>query len=118
MNDKFKARKPIQKKIVEPEHTAEQIHSESGTVNVTSITIGEDTNKFKIEHKSFISKILRQGGASHQDKEEIYRLYKLYIMPDHKGWTNSNCRTCASSIIKLFDDLKKFINENDNLFIN
>ena len=141
IDDKHKARKPRVEKIIpsveEPivpsqsdgsEHssvieiiaptnndnitvTAEQTCSESGT-------LVHDPNKFKKEHINFVSRILRQGGASHQDKEEIYRLYKLYIMPDHKGWTNSNCKSCGSAIVKLFDDLKKFVHGNENKFIN
>lgn len=69
-----------------------------------------------IEDMEFVNKLLKKGGAGPAEKQEIFRLYKKYVDPTHLSWTDTSCASCSSSILRMWDKLKDYINTNRNLF--
>lgn len=72
---------------------------------------------FKKEYYDFVMRLLKQGGANPAEKQEIFRLYKLFIDPTHKQFTDTGCASCTSSIQLMWTKLKTFVIENKEKFI-
>ena len=73
---------------------------------------------YKKEHLEFVNKLLKAGGAGPEEKQEIFRLYKLYIDPNHLNWIDSSCNSCSSSILGMWNKLRDFVTANSKKFIN
>lgn len=72
---------------------------------------------FKKEYYVFVMKLLKAGGCTSEEKEEIFRLYKIFIDPTHKQFIDTGCASCSSSIQMMWSKLKLFIIENKDKFI-
>lgn len=68
------------------------------------------------EHKEFVMKLLKQGGAGTAEKQRIFELYKLYVDPNHMTWTDTSCNSCSSSIQMMWTKLKDYVFNNGILF--
>ena len=49
--------------------------------------------------RDFILQLLKKGGATGPEKQQIFQLYKKWIDPTHLSWTDSSCNSCSSSIL-------------------
>ena len=65
--------------------------------------------KLDLKDREFITTLLKRGGANSQEKQEIFRLYKKYVDPNHLTWTDSSCGSCSSSILKMWNKIKELL---------
>ena len=72
--------------------------------------------KYLPEHREFVLKLLKAGGAGSSEKQRIFELYKLYIDPNHLTWTDTSCNSCSSSILMMWSKLKDYVLNNSTLF--
>lgn len=76
-----------------------------------------DKNDFKKSYYDFVMGLLKKGGANPAEKQEIFRLYKLFIDPTHAQFIDTGCSSCTSSIQVMWTKLKDYIITNKNKFV-